>query len=67
MLEQIVVDRRLQIIDAGIAPAADTSGSDFGEEPFDQIQPGRARGCEMQLEAWVFFNRAVTSGVLWVA
>jgi hypothetical protein len=45
---------RFQFVDAGIAAPGYPLRRDLDEEPFDQVQPGRAGRCEMQLEARVF-------------
>ena len=56
MLRQIVIDRSLKVIDAGIAAAPDTPRCDLGKKPFDQVQPSGAGGREMQLEAHVLLK-----------
>src|SRR6056297_1512702 len=56
VLQQVVVDRAFEIVDAGVAAAADALCRDLGEEAFDEVQPGRACGREMQFEAWVFLQ-----------
>ena len=47
---QIVVDRGLQVIDAGIAAASDSPCCDLGEEAFHKVQPpsSRYRCCQRQ-------------------
>ena len=39
VLRQIVVDRGLQVIDAGIAATSDAPRCDFGKKAFDKVQP----------------------------
>ena len=56
VLQQVVVDRVLEIVDAGVAAAADPPCGDLGEEALDEVHPGRAGGREMQLEARVFLQ-----------
>ena len=53
VLQQVVVDGGLQITDAGVAAASDAFRGDFGEEAFDEVQPGRAGRREMQMETWM--------------
>ena len=53
MLRQIVIDRGLQVIDAGIAATSDAPRRDLGEEALHEVQPRRAGGREVQLEAGV--------------
>ena len=62
VLQQIVVDRVLEVIDAGVAAAANALGGDLGEEALDEVQPGRAGGCEMQLEAGMLFQPGLHLG-----
>ena len=57
MLDEVVVDRFLKIVDAGVAAASDALCGDLGEEALDEVQPGRAGGREMQLEARVLGMR----------
>ena len=49
--QEIIVDGRVQIIEAGIAFPANASRGDLGKEPFDQVQPRRAGRREGPLEA----------------
>ena len=56
VVRQIVVDRGLEIVDAGIAAAPDAFHGDLGEEALDEVHPGRAGGGEMQLEAGMFLE-----------
>lgn len=44
MLHEVVVDRALKIVDAGVAAASDALGCDLGEEALDQVQAGRSGG-----------------------
>ncbi len=53
VLHEVVVDRALEVVDAGIAAPSDALCGDLGEEALDEVQPGRAGGREMQLEAGV--------------
>ena len=53
VLQMVVVDGGLELVDAGVAAAADALCGDLGGEAFDQVHPGRAGWREMQLEAWV--------------
>lgn len=62
MLQQVVVDRGLQVIDAGVTAAPDAFGRDLGEEPFDHVQSRGAGRREMQLEAWVFVRLGADLG-----
>jgi hypothetical protein len=39
VLTEVVVDGGLEVIDAGIAAAADAFRRDLGEEPFHEVQP----------------------------
>lgn len=50
-MRQIVVDRGLKIIDAGIAAAPDARFCNLGEETFDQVHPRSAGRREVELEA----------------
>ena len=56
VLEEVVVDRVLEIVDAGVAAAADLLCGDLGEEALDEVQPGRAGGREMQFEPRVLLQ-----------
>ena len=49
--QEIIVDGRVQIIEAGIAFPANASRGDLGKEPFDQVQPRREGRREGPLEA----------------
>ena len=51
--QKVVVDGALEIVDAGVAPSADALRGDLGKEALDQVQPGRAGGREVKLEARV--------------
>lgn len=53
VLQQVIVDRLFEVIDAAIAPAADPLCGDLRKEAFHEVHPGRAGGREMQLEARV--------------
>ena len=53
VLPQVIVDGGLQIADAGVTGSPDALRRDFGEEAFDEVQPGCAGRREMQLEARV--------------
>ena len=48
---EIVVDRLLELGNAPEDAAPDAFGRDLGEEALDEIEPGRARRREVQLEA----------------
>lgn len=50
VLQQVVVDRILQIVDAGVTAPAYASGRDLREEAFNQVHPRCAGWREMQLE-----------------
>lgn len=54
VLRQVVVDRSLEVVDAGVVAPADALCGDLSEEAFDEVHPGRAGWREMQLETWVF-------------
>ena len=54
--QQIVVDRVLEVVDAGVAAATDALCGDLGEEALHKVQPGRAGGHEVQLEAGMIFQ-----------
>ena len=56
VLQQVIVDRFFEVIDAAIAPAADALCGDLGEEAFDEVHPGRACRREVQLEAGMFLQ-----------
>ena len=56
VLQQVVVDRALEVVDAGVASAADALCGDLGEEALDEVHPGRACGREVQLETGVLFQ-----------
>src|SRR6056297_84407 len=56
VLQEVVVDRALEIVDAGIAAASDAFDSDLCKEALDEVHPGRAGGREMQLEAGMFLE-----------
>jgi len=64
VLQQVVVDRVLEVVDAGVAAAADALCGDLGEEALDEVHPGRAGGCEMQLEAGMLFQPGLHLGRL---
>lgn len=57
LVQQVVVDRVFEVVDAGVAAAAHALCSDFGKEALDEVHPGRVGGCEMQLEAGMLFQR----------
>ena len=40
VLQQVVVDLVLEIVDAGVAAAADALCGDLGEEALDEVHPG---------------------------
>ena len=62
--QQIVVDRVLEVVDAGVATATDALCGDLGEEAFDQVHPGRACRSEMQLEAGMLVQPGLHLGRL---
>ena len=62
--QQIVVDRVLEVVDAGIAAAANALCGDLGEEALHEVHPGRAGGREMQFEARVFLQPGLHIGRL---
>ena len=64
VLQQIVVDRVLEFVDAGIAATADAFCRDLGEETLDEDQPGRAGGCEVQLEPGLLLQPGLHLGRL---
>jgi len=64
MLRQIVIDRGLQVIDAGIAATSDAPRRDLGEEALHEVQPRRAGGREVQLEAGVLCQPGLHVGRL---
>ena len=51
---EVVMDLSFQLRHASEDAAPDALGGDLGEEPLDQIEPGRARWREMHLEATTF-------------
>ena len=57
VLCQIVVDLALEIVDAGVASAADALCSDFGKDAFDEVDSRRACGREVQLEPGVLLQQ----------
>jgi hypothetical protein len=64
VLQQIIVDRVLQIVDAGVAATADALCGDLGEEALDKVHPRRAGGGEVQLEPGVLFQPSLHLGRL---
>ena len=64
VLQQVVVDLVLEIVDAGVAAAADALCGDLGEEALDEVHPGRAGGREMQLEAGMLLQPGLHLGRL---
>ena len=64
VLEQVVVDCAFEIVDAGVAAAADALCRDLGEEALDEVQPGRAGGCEVQLEPGMLLQPGLHLGRL---
>ena len=64
VLHQVVIDRVLEVADAGVTAAADAAACDLGEEALDQVEPGRTGGCEMQFEAGVFLQPGLHLGGL---
>lgn len=67
VLHEVVVNRPFEVIDAGVAATADALCSDLSEEALHQVQPGRAGGRELQLEAGMLLQPSLNLGVLWVA
>lgn len=51
--QEVIVDRLLQLGHAAQRAAPNTLIGDLGEEPLDQVQPGRGCRDETQLEAWI--------------
>lgn len=64
VLQQVIVDCVLEVVDAGVAAAADALGGDLGEEALDEVHPGRACGREMQLEAGMLLQPGLHLGRL---
>lgn len=62
VLPEAVADRGVEVVDAGASAAADAVGCELGLEAFDRIEPGRAGGREMQLEARVFLQPGLHLG-----
>ncbi len=56
MLQEVVVDRAFEIVDAAVAATSDALCLDLGEEALDQVHPGCAGGREMQLKARMFLQ-----------
>ena len=56
VLQEVVVDRFLEVVDAGVAATADALCGDLGEEALDEVHSGRAGGGEVQLETGMLFQ-----------
>ncbi len=65
VLFEVVVDGHLQVDDGVEYAATDALSGDLGEEPLDQVEPGR-RGRREMNRGWRLSHR-LTSGVLWAA
>ena len=55
-----------EFLDRGEAAAADRLVGDLAEPAFDEVQPGRAGGDEVEVEAGVLGQPGADVGVLWV-
>ena len=64
VLQQVVVGRAWEIIDAGVAAAADAICGDLGEEALDEVHAVRAGRCETQFEAGMLFQPGLHIGRL---
>ena len=53
---EVVADRDLEIVGAGVTAPSDALHRERGEETLDQVQPRCAGVCEIQLEARMFFR-----------
>ena len=60
-------DVGFQLGDAAVHAAAQQSGAQFGEEAFDEVEPGAAGRGEVQVEPGMAQQPAFDLGVLWVA
>jgi len=64
VLQQVVVDRAFEIVDAGVAATSNALCRDLGEEALHEVHPGRAGGREMQLETGMLFQPGLHLGRL---
>lgn len=63
---KVLLDSGFEILDAGACPAFDVTLTNQGEAAFDEIEPRRRRGYEMQVVRSRWANQARTVSVLWM-
>ena len=62
----VVLDGGDELGDAGEAATLEPLGGQLSEPPLDQVEPRRAGGREVEVEAGCLASQAMTLGCLWV-